>query len=117
MVKAIRKNTVAFRHSVAKKAFMERSEYLHECGICMNVISLSDGRVGCPVHPKLNGKYMRTGHCDVDHLCKTATFFKDWPSKKQREFLAFVRGKQMDWYSYSVKMDNGELLKEFETSS
>ena len=111
---AIRQNTREYLKHKDKKSFMNRSEYLRDCGICRNVIELPGGKLGCPLHPALNGRDLREGHCDVQHLCKAALFFNQWAKNKQRAFLDFVAKKNLDWYDYSVKMDNNELLHEFE---
>jgi len=81
-------------------------------GVCRNVVMVRK-RVFCPLHPKRNsGKDLRKGHCDTKYLCATAKKFLKWDKRKQKEFLKFVKG--MDTIEYSVGIDDGKLLKEFE---
>ncbi len=83
-------------------------------GVCRNLIN-KDGKLLCPLHPSLNkGKELREGHCDVNYLCKTAKEFQYWYEEKQQRFLNFINDKNLDNVSYSIKMDKGTLLKEFE---
>jgi hypothetical protein len=117
LTEAIRKNTQQYRRYKNKRKFMERTRFLRDCGICANVIFFEDGRVGCPLHPELNGKDIREGHCDTDHLCIAARRFPAWSRKKQRDFIEFVKGRKMDWYQYSLLMDSDKLVEEFEARS
>ena len=44
-------------------------------------------------------------------------FFKyvnDWDDAKRQRFLDFVDSLKLDWFDYSIKMDDDSLLKEFE---
>ena len=56
---------------------------------------------------------MREEHCDVDHLCTAAKLFASWSSEKKQSFLDFLDLENLDWYSYSIGMDQGKLLKKF----
>ena len=40
--------------------------------------------------------------------------FRKWNDKEKKKFLDFLDFKKLDTYEYSIKMDSGELLKEFE---
>ena len=112
-MQALVRNTREYRRFQDKKAFMERTKYLRDAGICANAIFLPDGTVGCPLHPAINGKDLREGHCDIKHLCKAAQEFAKWSKDKQTEFIVFIKNKNLDWCSYSIWMDNDKLLKEF----
>ncbi len=82
-------------------------------GVCYNVIQ-RNGRLFCPLHPALNeGKDLREGHCDIDHLCDTAVNFNSWDKEKQKEFLQFLESKKLDNITYSMLMENNGLLSEF----
>ena len=77
-------------------------------------IVLIKGKIFCPLHPKKNkGQDLRKNHCDIDFLCPTAKKFQKWSKKRQKEFLDFIKSKKLDVVEYSLKMDDGELLKEF----
>jgi len=83
-------------------------------GVCRNLIEVQ-GRLLCPLHPtRHKGKDLREGHCEVDYFCKTAKLFPKWDKEKQDRFIAFIEAKKLDNITYSMKMDKGELLKEFE---
>ena len=81
-------------------------------GVCRNLIE-KNGKMFCPLHPALNKKDLREGHCSVDHLCKTAMEFEKWDEKKKEKFLDFIESKKLDNLDYSMMMDEGKLLKEF----
>ncbi|MDP3990430.1 MAG: hypothetical protein Q8Q01_04465 [archaeon] len=82
-------------------------------GVCRNLIE-EKGCFFCPLHPARNsGKDLREGHCNVNYLCKTAKEFADWNEETKNKFMEFIRSKGLDNISYSIIMDNGELLKEF----
>lgn len=117
---AIRKNTLEFMRMVGEGSeenlvkFRERAEKadLRE-GVCRNLVEVG-GKIFCPLHPSRNeGKDLREGHCDVDHLCETAKEFSGWDEGKQGRFLRFVEGKEMDSLDYSIRMDGGSLLRDF----
>lgn len=95
--------------------FRNRAEsYDLRFGVCRNIIE-QDGRIFCPLHPlRNNGEDLRLGHCDPDHLCRTAKQFNSWPESKQQQFLEFVASKNLDPLDYSLKIDRGELWQEFE---
>ena len=83
-------------------------------GVCRNLID-RDGKLLCPLHPVLNkGKDLRIGHCDVEYFCQTALKFAHWDTRKQEDFVTFIQKKKLDNINYSLKMVEGELLREFE---
>ncbi len=83
-------------------------------GVCRNLIE-KDGKIICPLHPAVQGgKDLREGHCNIYFLCKTAKVFRIWDKEKQEKFISFVDGKNLDNVAYSLMMDRGELLSEFE---
>ncbi|MFH0978547.1 MAG: hypothetical protein V1837_04565 [Candidatus Woesearchaeota archaeon] len=114
---AIKKNTLEFAEYTDKREFMNRSQELRECGICRNLIRLPNGKLGCPLHPAVNEEDLRVGHCDVEHLCKAAQLFDSWDEKKQKKFLRFIKKQKLDWYDYSIKIDNDELINAFEAEN
>lgn len=115
VIKDIKKNTDDFYNHNDMIKFRDRKEKLNlrPSGVCRNAILIDDS-VLCPLHPNMNdGNDARDGHCDINYLCKTAKIFNSWNKRKQRKFLRFVKRKKMDWFDYSLNVDNGELLKEF----
>lgn len=87
---------------------------IRSSGVCMN-LTFIENRVGCPLHPSQNsGAEMRDSCCDKSHLCRTFFRFKFWDDRKKSAFLKFIDRKKLDSYEYSVRMDNGTLLEEFE---
>ncbi len=122
LTEAIWKNTLEFSHLKDRKAFIERFEakYLRECGVCRNVIfaDKKKTKVMCPGHPAFNEKGnkadLREGHCEVEYLCSAARAFSGWNDEKKDRFIRFIQDKKLDWYDFSMGMDNDSLLKEFE---
>ncbi|MBI2668588.1 hypothetical protein HYX14_01970 [Candidatus Woesearchaeota archaeon] len=82
-------------------------------GVCRNLIE-ENGCVLCPLHPARHGKDLRMGHCDTDYFCKTAKTFANWSPEKQQQFVDFIKRKELDNITYSLQMDKGMLLREFE---
>lgn len=102
------------------KDFRDRSKLIRSCGICFNLVLLDfekdkkARKIGCPLHPKLNnGKDLREGYCEIDHLCKAAFMFNEFDDNMKEKFLKLIKSKNLDWYDYSLKMDNNELINEF----
>lgn len=94
------------------KSRLKKNE-VKECGVCANLI-LKGKRMLCPLHPmQNNGEDIREGHCDINHLCKTAFHFKKWDTKTKNKFVRFVKSKKHDWYDFSINADNGKMLDEF----
>ena len=116
VTEAIRKNTLELKRYKNPKDFMNRSNNLRACGLCRNVVFLSVDWVGCPLHPDILGKDIRVGHCDTKYRCKTKKLFSRWKQKKKEKFLDFLsqlKEEGMDWYDYSIGMDNDSILKKF----
>lgn len=84
-------------------------------GVCRNAVQLK-GCVLCPLHPARHHENdLRIGHCDVHHFCATAKAFARWEKKKQDNFVQFILEKNLEVFAYSIRMDNGQLRREFET--
>lgn len=100
-----REDLIKFRDRFPKTALRH--------GVCYNLIE-RNGRFFCPLHPALhNGKDLREGHCDIDHLCNTAVQFNSWDKERQQEFLELLKSKNFDNLDYSIAMENDSLLIEF----
>ena len=119
---AIRKNTLEFSKAdpKVKAQYMKfrdraRPSDLRD-GVCRNLIEKKK-QLFCPLHPSLHKEDLRLGHCDTGHLCKTAREFAQWGKRKQERFLDFVESKGLDSLEYSILMDNGSLLKEFQANN
>lgn len=85
-------------------------------GVCRNLVN-EKGNFFCPLHPvRHQGKDLRVGHCDINYLCRTAKTFEGWDEIKKRKFLRFIESRKMDNITYSMKMDDNSLLKEFLSS-
>lgn len=115
---AIHKNTKEFEEWKGTiTEFVTRSKFIRNCGVCFGVIE-QDGKVFCPAHPNLNnGIDLRANECDTSYLCKAAFAFKNWDKETQNKFKTFIKSKNLDWYSFSIGMDNDTLLKEFQESN
>lgn len=111
---AVIRNTSEFRKFDDLRKFRDRADKWNlRKGVCRNVIMVK-GQVFCPLHPERNkGKDLRKGHCETGYLCKTARIFSGWRKKKQQNFLEFIKKKNLGVIEYSIKMDDGSLLKEF----
>ncbi|NVM03358.1 MAG: hypothetical protein HWN67_13540 [Candidatus Helarchaeota archaeon] len=113
--KAINENTEEFKKFKNLEEFRDRTfKSVLRYGVCLNVVRIN-GNIYCPLHPKRNnGLDLRDGYCIVDHFCKTAKKFSKWNEKKQKKFLDFIKEKNLDAIEYSLKIDRGILLKEFQ---
>lgn len=111
---AVKKNTLEFKQFNNLKKFRDRADKWDlRSGVCRNVIMLNN-KVFCPLHPKKNqGQDLREDHCDTDYFCQTAKEFSKWTKTKKEKFLRFIKNKHLDPIEYGVRIDNGELLKEF----
>jgi hypothetical protein len=122
--KAVQKNTKEFMAIKNKHKFMKRkdNEFLHDCGICRNVIYTNDDEddIMCPLHPFFNddntNKDIRKGHCEIEYLCKTAYVYNKYDNQKRKKFQKFILKKDLDWLEFSVGMNNDSFLEEFEKS-
>jgi len=100
-----REELLKFRDRFPKQALRD--------GVCYNLIS-KNGQLLCPLHPFMNnGKDLREGHCEINHLCNTAIHFNSWEAEQQKEFLEFIGAKQLDNIDYSLGMDDDRWLVEF----
>lgn len=113
----IKKNTKEFDESSSLESFRDRAHNwdLNPSGVCRNVVE-KNGRVYCPLHPEINKKDLREGHCMPEFLCQTFKMFMNWSEEKQDKFVEFINTKNLDNYEYSIMMDSGKLLEEFEDS-
>lgn len=124
----IKKNTLELAKYRKLSDFINRAKpnELRESGICRNITFIGYDKksgnviVGCPAHPELNdpNNDVRLNHCDIIHLCKLTQVFDSWDEKKRNTFFEFLKKRVengMDWFEYSIKMDNDELMKEFES--
>jgi hypothetical protein len=85
-------------------------------GVCRNLIE-KDGKIFCPLHPALqDGEDLRENHCQIYYFCRTAKQFFKWDKDKQDKFVKFISSKKLDNLDYSILMDNGQLLEEFENN-
>lgn len=123
----IKSNTKEVENYPDYADFIKRAkpEDLRESGICRNMTFIGFHQktgnllIGCPAHPEFNSKTEddRKGHCDIGHLCKAASLFNQWSEETRKDFMNFLKYKVekggMDWFEYSIKMDNNELLDEF----
>lgn len=114
----IKKNTHKFNKHKSLRLFMSRTKKLRPSGICANMV-FKDGKFFCPGHPALhygNDHRRLDPDCekDADDGCKTYILFQTWSKEKQKQFLDLIKSKKLDSYTYSRKMDNDSLLKEFE---
>lgn len=118
--RSLKKNTVEYEKSVDKVKWANRSEYLRKSGICRNLIKKGD-EIFCPLHPLRNdGQDLRTKHighskidCDMNYLCKTFYEFNVMDEETQKKFILFIKSKNPDWYTFSIKIDDGSYLKDF----
>ncbi len=118
VVDRIIKNTKEYEEHIEKgkqlSEFINRYNDVHHSGVCHNVI-LKHNKVFCPAHPELNkGNDIRIGYCDIHYLCKAAFCYKQWSDDKKKKFVEFIKNKNLDWFEFSIGMDNDSLLKEFE---
>ena len=117
---AIDKNTREFKACQDLQEFRDRphSRYLRDCGVCRNVIFSDDDktRVICPIHPKVanTSADLREGHCEVEYLCKAAFLFDLWDEKKQEAFISSLKKKDLDWWTFSMGMDDDSFVDGFE---
>jgi len=112
----MRKNNSEFDKKKSLKVFMSRANELRPSGICANLI-FKKKTFYCPGHPALHGgrDYRNLDpDCDKDHVCMTYGLFQNWSAEKQQAFLDFLKSKKFDSFTYSVRMDDNSILKEFE---
>jgi len=109
------RNTKMFKQ-MSKETFSKRGEqYLSSSGGCKSLIK-KGSKIICPLHPKQNDdKDYRDKLCDKNFFCETFKKFKQWPGETQNRFVEFVLAKKLNHYTYSMGMDGGAFLKEFES--
>ncbi len=138
---AIHQNTLEFQQANPQTTpeyikFRDRASVFDlRFGVCRNLIKLNNSlnsnkndrnpntkdlntflQLGCPLHPVLHNNIdLREGHCDIHYLCDTAKSFATWTKEKQQEFISFIHSKKLDNITYSILMDNGQLMTEFKT--
>ena len=129
----LKKNTNDFRKFRKLEKFRDRvpRHRLRASGICYNLILkpkkseaflgpknpkdfLGNSNIICPLHPAVCGRELRKDHCDKDFLCKSAKKFHGWSDEKRKKFLKFLKDKNLDWYDYSIGMEDNRFLDEFE---
>jgi len=114
----IRKNTLEFESSNNPLDFRDRTaiKSLRDCGVCRNLVKIkSSGAILCPLHPSLHeGIDHREGHCNIGFVCLTSKNYSSWDSPKQERFIRFLELEELDWYTYSLGIDSGTLLRRFE---
>jgi hypothetical protein len=111
----IKRNTYSYEDATDKAAWGKRQQgFVRACGVCFNVIH-ENGEIFCPLHPaRNNGKDLRDDVCDKNHMCKAFyMFYNQWDDKTRKKFIDFIKSKNLDWYSYSIGMDNNSLFEEF----
>ena len=118
--RAVEKNTEEFLAAAPKTKeeflqFRDRRRPMDlRHGVCRNAVSLH-GCVLCPLHPaRHDGDDLRQGHCDINYFCATAKKFARWTKERQDAFMRFITDKKLDTFTYSLLMDKGKLLWEFE---
>jgi hypothetical protein len=126
VAEGIEKNTIEYdehmRWGRPVKDWMNRSKDRRQSGVCRNLVyDVKADKVHCPAHPEATGGVdhrLEHHHCDVLHVCKTAFFFDLWEKERQKDFIDFLRKKKkegsLDWYTYSMGMQDDSLLHEFE---
>lgn len=118
----IYKNTLEFKKIKDRPTFIKRkdAEYLRSCGVCRNIIFTDETKtkVCCPVHPAFNEPGdttdLREGHCEIEYLCKVSFLYDLWDKDKQKAFIKFIQKKNLDWYTFSIGMDNDSFVDEFD---
>ncbi len=118
---AVHKNSLEYKNANPKtieefKKFRDRRKS-HDLrsGVCRNLVNDS-GCMICPLHPDRHKEDdLRENHCDVNYLCETAHAFDKWDTKKKKKFISFIASKKLDNITYSLEMDGGDLMKEFES--
>jgi len=118
--RALQANTAEFKiiNPKVKAQLLKFRDRYHPAdlyfGVCRNIIKI-DGKTFCPLHPKRNNdEDLRINHCNPYYLCRTAIKFNSWKEEKKNKFLQFIESKKLDDLDYSILIDNGKLLDEFE---
>ena len=115
LANAFKCNTINYKQFKSLKKFAERPNTgdVRACGVCNNLV-IKNNKVLCPLHPGLAGEDLRKRtFCFKNYLCDTAEKYNEWPKEKQKAFLKFVKKKNPDWYTFSMFIEDGTWLKEF----
>lgn len=109
IIDALRKNEIEYAFKKTLTSFMKRDSNLRDCGVCRNIVTLKDGTLGCPGHPKQCKKELRT--CDIMFECKASFYFKnEWTNNEKEKFFEHI--KDMDNIDYSIFMsDDNKVLE------
>jgi hypothetical protein len=115
ILEGIRKNTQEYLDSGGDLGkFLDKPTSVRPCGVCRNIVLHSENQVFCPAHPLVNdGVDYRDKVCNKDYNCRTKKEFESWDYEKQLEFIEYIRSLDLDFIDFSMKIDNGELLKAF----
>ncbi len=119
IMRDLEKNSLEYEFCKDNREFRDRAKRndLRPSGICRNIIIAGDSVI-CPLHPELNDMLdLRITHCNTMHLCRTRREFESWDEDKRNAYLRFLKGKNLDMIDYSIKTDDGSLLREFQTLS
>lgn len=113
VIEGLKKNHIEYKRTNDKVEFLKRENFIRKCGICYNIGIQENGKIGCLVY-QIEGKDMRhIIDCDTKYECKTFSMFKSWDDMTQQKFKDFVENLDIDWYDFSIKMDNDEILELF----
>lgn len=113
------KEQAALLEKEGPEKLSKQTELLNTSGIC-NKLVLKNGKVFCGCHPIQNkGVDYRVNDkaCQRDFFCETMKWFRSIDKQTRDKFLQFLRQKDLNWYTYSINMDNGNLKKEFEINN
>lgn len=110
LMESIKKNDLEFKNKKTLTAFMQRDKTLRDSGVCRNLVTLKDGSLGCPGHPKQCRRELRT--CNILYECKASFLYNnDWSEEKKQRFLKHI--KDMDSIAYSLFMADEKMSTSF----
>lgn len=114
ILRQIMKNTNSLKELTLEKFIKESQVQLSESGGCKSLIFKKE-KIVCALHPLQNkGKDFRDKNCKKEYFCETFKKFIKWTETKQEKFIRFLLKKKIDNYEYSIGMDSGKFLEEFE---
>ncbi len=106
ILESIRKNDISFAHKKTLRDFMKENS-LRDSGVCRCIVTLKDGTLGCPGHPKQCRRELRA--CNILYECKTSFLFRtEWSDEEKKRFLSRI--KDMDGIGYSLLMSEDKYL-------
>ena len=120
VVNTIWKSTGELKLSSSPKEFRDRfpKELVSSSGLCKNFVKFEDGNFGCGIHPARVGlPDLRIGHCDHDYLCQTMRTYLSWDDNQKQKFLDWLEKNNLSLYDYSLGMDEGTLLTQFQNEN